>query len=553
MHRRSNAAGTFTAGCQDMAAGTDGGVEGSGARLASAGRVGRSASATGGRLLIAGSLLCAGCALAPPAELPAPASEPVPELPAAFTHGAEANGRESVEWWRAFADPVLDQVIESVLASNFDIAEAVARVHQARVRARLADAAVLPTVRARAGVDSFGVPTNAGIGAQLQELGLDELLGDAAEGFTLPDRLGLTTYALSADFAYELDFWGRAGHASLAAGAELLASESDVHAARIGVLAETIAAYFDIVGLRRQIVIAGRTLEVLEERERLAETRYDRGLSDSLDLYRVRQELRSAQAGIPRRANALAEAEVRLAVLLGGYRDDVAELLPDVPAPETGPKPVPVGVPADLLVQRPDVRAAGHRLEAAGHDIEARRAALMPSLSLSGSLGLQTTDIGGIFNVQQWFGNLLGNLLAPVFDGDRLVSNVALAHTRFNELAAAYGRTVVTAVNEVESALEGLRNEERRHAFLVARREEAQATRDLRAQRYASGVGGYADFLDASLTFLEVESALAGSERSRALARLAVHRALGGAWTIDDAVAATSLPSSSGAAQGQDQ
>ena len=541
-----------------MAVGTDRGVWGNGARLAAAGRVGRLASETAGRLMVAGSVLCTACAWVPRAELPAPASGPVPAMPATFTHGAEAKGQppaeyQSVEWWKAFADPMLDGVIESVLASNFDIAESVARVQQARVRARLAEAAILPTVGARAGVDSFGVPTNAGIGAQLEELGLGELLGDAADGVTLPDRLGLNTYALSADFAYEVDFWGRFGHASLAAGAELLASESDVHAVRIGVLAETITAYFDIVELRRQIAVAGQTVGVLEERERLAETRYDRGLADLLEVYRVRQDLRNAQAGVPRRANALAEAEVRLAVLLGGYRDDVVDLLPDVPVPGTVPEPVPVGVPADLLVQRPDVRAAGKRLEAAGHDIETRRAELMPSLSLSGSLGLQTTDVGGLFNVQQWFGNLLGNLLAPVFDGDRLVSNVALAHTRFNELAAAYGRTVVTAVNEVESALEGLRNEERRHALLVARREEAQATRDLRAQRYASGADGYADFLDASLTFLDVESALVGSERSRALARLAAHRALGGAWTVDDPVAAASLHSSSGAAQGQDR
>ena len=170
----------------------------------------------------------------------------------------------------------------------------------------------------------------------------------------------------------------------------------------------------------------------------------------------------------------------------------------------------------------------------------------MPSLSLSGAVGLQTTDVGGLFNVQQWFGNLISNLLAPVFDGDRLAGNVALAHARFNELAAVYGRTVVTAVNEVESALAGLRSEDRRHALLSARREEARETLALRSQRYQSGVGGYADFLDALRTLLTVESALSDSERSLALARLAVHRALGGAWarpqTAPAPLMATSAP-----------
>ncbi len=477
----------------------------------------------------------------------------MPELPDAFSAEPAAGPRESLEWWRAFADPVLDGVVETVLEANLDMAEAVARVQQARVRARLADAAILPSVGVRAGVDSFDAPINAGIGAQLRELGLDDVLGDAAGGLTLPERLGLTTYALSADFAYEFDFWDRVGHASLAAGAELLASEWDLHSARIGVLAETITAYFDIVEVRRRIAIAREMVDVLAERERLAEIRYDRGLTDSLDLYRVREDLRNTQAGLPRLDVRLAEAEARLAVLLGGYRGDVARLLGPLtplpasrpadgpPAPAPSADPVPAGVPADLLRQRPDVRAALSRLEAAGHAIEARRAELMPALSFSGSIGLQTTEVGGLFNVQQWFGNLLGNLLAPVFDGGRLAGNVALAHTRFNELAAAYGRTVVTAVNEVEAALAGLRNEGRRHALLAAARGEAQATLDLRSERYASGVGGYADFLDASRTLLNVESALATSERNLALARLAVHRALGGAWIAPGPVAGEPL------------
>ena len=487
--------------------------------------------------ILAGCLLC-GCALVPKAPPPSPGPPAVPEPPAEFTQSAPAGAHEPLEWWRAFADPALDEVVEAVLAANFDLAEAVARVQQARVRARLADAAVLPVVRAGAGVDSFDVPVDAGIGAQLRELGLEDALGDlAGEGFTLPDRLGLTTYALRADFAYELDLWDRAAHAARAACAALLASESDVQAARIGILAETITAYFDVVDARRQIAIAERAVGVLEEREQLAETRYDRGLSDSLDLYQVRQDLRNTQAGQPQLRSRLAAAEGRLAVLLGGYRQDVDALLPAAFAPSAAPAPAPVGVPSDLLRQRPDVRAARRRLEAAGHDIEARRAALLPRRSLSGTIGLQTTDVAGLFDVRQWFGNLLSNLFAPVFDGDRLASQVALSEARFNELAAAYGRTVVTAVNEVEAALAALRHEGRRHALLEGWRREAQETLAIRSDRYATGLGGYADYLDASRTLLDIESAIAASERNLALARLAVHRALGGAWTAGDAVA----------------
>ena len=490
-------------------------------------------------LLPLAGCLSAACAFVPAPSLPQAAPEPLAAvtdaLPEGFAGSLGAGEYEPSEWWRAFADPVLDEVVDVALASNFDLAEAVARVQQARETARLARVAIFPVVGARASVDDFSSPTNAGIGAQLQELGLEEALGDAADDFTLAERLGLTTYALSADVAYELDFWGRARNEQLAAGAGYLASESDLWAVRIGMLAETIAAYFEIVDLRRRIALARETAEVLLEREVVAATRYGRGLADSLDLHRVREELRDTQAGVPQLENRLAAAEGRLAVLLGGYGEDVQALLPDTPAPAPPAEPVPVGVPADLLFQRPDVRAANHRLEAAGYAIEARRAALLPSLSLSGTIGLQSSDVAGLLNVHQWFTNLAANLLEPVFDGGRLRSRVALAEARFNELAAAYGRTVVTAVNEVEAALAGLVNEGRRHAFLVSRREEAQATVDLRAERYTAGIGGYADFLDALRALLNVESALAGAERDLALARLAVHRALGGAWVAPDA------------------
>ena len=471
-----------------------------------------------------------GCALRSGSS-PDLSQEAVPELPAGFDESAPAGAYEPVKWWRTFADPVLDDVIESVLASNFSVAEAVARVEQARTRARLANAAILPSVGARAGVDTSDQPTNAAIGAQLDELGLD---------FPLPDRIGITTWSLGADFAYEADFWGRVRHTSLAAGSELLASESDLRAAHIGILAQTISAYFEIGHLRQQLGIARRQVETLEERERLVASRYQRGLAHSLALRRVRQILRSAEAGVPQLENQLADAESGLAILLGGYREDVAAILPDILAPAASPDPVPAGIPADLLLQRPDVQAAGHRLEAAGHTVEARRSALMPQLSISGSIGLLSTEVGGLFDVKQWFTNLTSNLLRPVFDGGRLANNVKLAEARFDELAAAYGQTVVTAVNEVEAALASLGNEGRRRELLAVQREEALASRDLQSRRYQSGVSGYGDLLDATGNLLEAEAALATSERNLALARLAIHRALGGSWTGPDELAAAS-------------
>ena len=476
-------------------------------------------------------LLLSACSLAPGPSLP----EPVAQMPDDFSARLQPGTYEPLEWWTTFRDPVLDAVVDSVLAANFDLAAGVARVQQARARARMARADLFPSVGASAAVNDIDTPTDAGIGAQIQALGLGSP-GDTIAGFALPERIELTTYSVSADFAYELDFWGRARNDARAAGSEYLASESDFHAARIGILAETIATYFDIVSLRRQTELAGETVDVLLERESLASTRYDRGLIDSWTLSQVRQDLRNTQAGLPQLETQLTSAEARLAVLIGGYREDVEALLPEALAPEPAADPVPAGVPADLLFQRPDVRAAGQRLDAARYSIGARRAQLLPSLSLSGSIGLASADAGELFNAQQWFTNLITNLTAPIFQAGRLRNNLALAEGRFDEAAAAYGRAVVTAVNEVETALAGLENETRRHAFLASQRDEALATRDLQSQRYESGVVGYTDYLDALRTLLNVEAALAGATRDLALARLAVHRSLGGAWAAPEAV-----------------
>lgn len=476
-------------------------------------------------------LLLSACSLAPGPSLP----EPVAEMPDDFSARLQPGTYEPLEWWTTFRDPVLNTVVDSVLASNFDLAAGVARVQQARARARMARADLFPSVGASAAVNDIDTPTDAGIGAQIQALGLGSP-GDTIAGFALPERIELTTYSVSVDFAYELDFWGRARNDARAAGSEYLASESDFHAARIGILAETITTYFDIVSLRRQTELATETVDVLLERESLASTRYDRGLIDSWTLSLVRQDLRNTQAGLPQLETQLTHAEARLAVLMGGYREDVEALLPEALAPELAADPVPAGLPADLLFQRPDVRAAGQRLDAARYSIGARRAQLLPSLSLSGSIGLASADAGELFNAQQWFTNLITNLTAPIFQAGRLRNNLALAEGRFDEAAAAYGRAVVTAVSEVETALVGLENETRRHAFLASQREEALATRDLQSQRYESGVVGYTDYLDALRTLLNVEAALAGATRDLALARLAVHRALGGAWASAEAV-----------------
>ena len=471
-------------------------------------------------------VLLASCSLAPSPRVP----EQIAEIEGALAEPDPPAMHEQVEWWNAFDDPVLNRLVKTALGSNFDLEEAVARVDHARARARIARAVRLPAMQAAVGPSEIRMPTSAGLGAQLDQLGLGSDVFEAF-GFALPDRLDLTTYSVGAEFAYEADFWLRDRNVARSARAESLAAESDLHAARIGTVADTVGTYFEVVDLRHQRRLAGQVVQLLKEWKWLMETRYDGGLVEAQDVYAARRQLGDAEAELPQLDALLANAEARLWVLVGGYREELEQMFPDVLATAASLGSGSAQVPADLLNQRPDVRAARQRVEAARYALGARRAELLPSLSLSGSIGLQGAESSDWFDPDQWFRNLSANLLAPVLQRGRLRGNVEVAESLLDAAVAAFGRSVLTAAHEVESAIAGLSASRRRVEILAALEEAAQAEADLRHDRFASGLDDYGVFLAASQMSLSAKSARAAGERELGYARLALHRAVGGDWT----------------------
>ncbi|MDX1548535.1 MAG: TolC family protein [Rhodothermales bacterium] len=476
-------------------------------------------------------LLLGGClSLEPPARLPAP----VAAAPAAYPDAGVEGAYEPLRWWRAFGDPVLTRLVDSALAANLDLAEAAARVEEVRAQYRIVRSPLLPGVTASADASYSDGPSNTGTLSFLSRPGRGDSTDAGGGGGTA--RFSNTTYSASLGFAYELDFWGRVRNDARAALGEAFATEADYHTARLGVLSETIATYFEIVDLRAQIAVLVETIDVLDERVEQTETRYDRGLVSSFELYQVRQDYRNTQASLPQRESQLADAESRLAVLLGRYAGRTASLLGEDLLPRLVFEPIPAGLPAALLVQRPDVRAAAYRLEAARYRIGARRAELFPTLSLSGALGTQGSDAGALLDVlDQWTLNLGAGLTAPLFQAGRLRADVDAAEAQYAQRAAAYARAVLTAYREVAAAMEDYEEQRQRYAFFLAQLDEAEASADLQAARYEAGLTRYTDYLDALRTLYQVQASLSSAGREAALARLAIHRALGGGWTEDGA------------------
>jgi multidrug efflux system outer membrane protein len=477
------------------------------------------------------TVLASGCSFAPEPREPVVVRN-LPEGFAAAPDSTPEAAREAERWWTVYNDPVLERLVDTALAANLDLREAVARVEEVRQRYRIARADLYPSLGLSADATYTDAPTNTGFAGEIGDGDGDG--GAPPGGIAFPDRFKYWTYSAALGFSYELDFWGRARNDTKAAVSDFLASEGDYETARLAVIATTVSTYFEFVELERSVELTRLSVDLLDERADLTNERYYRGLVTTFELYGIQSLFRNTQAALPVLESRLEEAKGRLAVLLGRYAGQIDELLGEETAPAIVLDPVPPELPASLLEGRPDVWAAWQRMEAARYRIGARKAQLYPAIRLDASVGLQSGEINDLFRVDQYFLNLVGGLLQPIFQGGRLRANVGVAEARFQAFAAAYVRTVLTAFKEVQTSLVNLEKQGERYELLRRQLASAQGSVDFQLRSFQRGVGDYLEYLDARQNLASTETNLATAERALAEARLTVHRALGGAWVVDE-------------------
>ncbi len=444
-----------------------------------------------------------------------PKAEAEVTLPDQFDATKPDTLRPMAQWWTAYNDPVLNRLVDTTLARNLDLRVAAARVVEVQQQYRIARAPTLPSVTLSGDVSRSDTPANVGFTSDLPGL---------------PERFDNETYTVAGTLAYERDIWGRIKNQKNAALHEFYATQEDYRAVQIGVLAEVMAAYFELLDLEAQLQLTQASVNLLQERVELTEERYARGLVTSFELYSLRQEFESTRTNLPLLESSLVETTGRLAVLLGMYPDEVALLLADERAPELVLTPIPSGLPSDLLQERPDVAAAMQRLEAARQNIGAAKASLFPTLSLTATGGLQSGELTALVNTGQYFTSLASSITAPLFQGGALRANVRVSEARYGQAAASYEKTLRTAFKEVSATLIAYEKQRERYAMLQEEQAYAEASVQAQEDRVRRGVGDYLAYLDARRNLLRVQTSLASAERALADARLAVHRALGGNW-----------------------
>ena len=474
--------------------------------------------------LATGLLTLAGCSMTPTMSTP-DAEQDLPATYASADTLLPATARdtaryEATRWWTDFGDPTLNTLIDTALVGNLDLEVARARLEELQAQYRIARAPLFPSATVSGNGQRQSQPANTGIGGAI-----------GGGGGSFPDRFAFTTYSASLGLSYELDFWGRVRSQRNAALSQFFATAADVQNTRIAVIGQTISTYFQTVTLERQVQLGARNVALLQERLAITEDRYDRGLVPSFELYAVRQQLDQARATQPTLESQRFDAQSRLAVVLGRLSGNEAALLDDT-APDTlALDPIPAGLPSDLLMRRPDVMAAAARLEATRQQIGVARASLLPRLSLTAEGGVQSSDLSDLLDIDQRFSSFIANLTAPLFQGGALRAEVDAAEARYRQQVAAYEGTLLTAFREVQAALVAYQQQQQRYERVQSQRAAAEATAQNQRDRYERGIGDALALLDAEQNLVQVRQRLATAAQSLIEARLAVHRALGGAWT----------------------
>ena len=435
------------------------------------------------------------------------APAPPPDMPQAYAEPAAADATVPAgDWWGGFGSQELSSFIAAALHANPDIGIAAERVRQAEAQVRIAGATLFPALNFSAGSSRRETRPKGGSWS-----------GENS-----------SNAALSA--SYELDLWGHNAAGVRAAQYSLRATRFDQETVRLTLIAGVANAYFQVLSLRGRLGVASENLAIAERVFKVVDARVRNGANSALDRARQQAAVLSQRAAIPPLELQQRQTLFALAILLGrapeGF-DTMGSAVTGLAVPRVAP-----GLPAQLLVRRPDLASAEAQLAAANANVAAARAALLPGIGLTGSAGLASDVLLNFLNGPTATLAIGVSLLQPIFDGGRLRAQVDVAASRERELVENYRKAVLAALADVESALAaGGRTAEQE---LLQEQVVAQARLALRLAeiRYREGADDLLAALDAQRTLFQAEDQLAQIRLARLQASVGLFKALGGAWKM---------------------
>lgn len=446
-----------------------------------------------------------GCVVGPDYERPAI------ETPEQFRQRISTGAAiTNIPWWQLFEDPQLERLILIALEENKDLAIATARVEETRARLGFVRADQYPRVDGEAGVNR----------------------GNTAEQF-LPGSGVQNSYTLSAQFAFEVDLYGRLRRSTQAAQAELLASEDARNTVLISLIADVASAYFLLRDLDERRGIAGRTLQARQESTRIIRERFEKGTTPKLDVNQAQIEEADAAVQLASLEREVIQTENLLNVLLGRNPGPIAR--GESNEAQVMPPGVPAGLPSELLERRPDIRAAEQLLAAQTARIGVAEALRFPSLSLTASAGQASSELSDLTDSNATIWNIGANFFGPIFDAGKNKQRVEIEIARTRQLLNEYELTVLRAFQEVENALAAVRTLADERAARDVQLDAARSAAFLSRARYDGGVTSYLEVLESDRSLFRTELSSSSIRRAQLVAVVDLYKALGGGWTPPDA------------------
>jgi multidrug efflux system outer membrane protein len=421
----------------------------------------------------------------------------------------EAASIADLPWWEVFQDEVLQQLILDALSSNYDLKTAVARVEQAKALVGVAQSPFYPQIQYQ------------GSGGRQRQ---PQLLTQSAATYDL--------FYGAFSLAWEIDIWGRIRRSSEAAQQQLFATEEFRRGVLLSLVTTVAQSYLQLIELDRELQIARETVKSFEDTLQIFTRQYTGGVGNKLQVERAEAALAQTQAQVPDLERQIVAQENAIRVLLGQNPGDIPRGIPLVARP--APPATPPGLPSALLERRPDVLQAEHTIASANAQVGVAIANFFPQVGLTALYGGQSTELKDIVkgNFSLW--NVAGNAAGPLFQGFLLLEQYRAQVAGWDQTKAQYEQTVITAFSEVSNTLTA------QTKFAEARVAQERAVRAYKESvrlsllRYASGLSGYFEVLEAQQQLFPAQIALAQLQLSELVTVVNLYRALGGGWQLAD-------------------
>jgi NodT family efflux transporter outer membrane factor (OMF) lipoprotein len=415
-------------------------------------------------------------------------------------------------WWEIFGDPQLNALAAQVSISNQNLAVAEAQYREAQALVREARASYFPTATIGIGANRSSPSTTTGVGPPSQ-------------------RIAVSDYSLPLDVSWEIDVWGRIRRTVESNQASAQASAGDLENARLSFQAALAQDYFQLRELDAQKQLLTETVAAFQKFLELIEGLYAQGVDSEADVEAAETQLKTTQAQLINVGVQRAQLEHAIAVLIGKPASDFS--IP--PTPLTGAPPeIPVGVPSELLERRPDVAASERRVAAANAQIGVAEAAFYPSVTLSASLGLESSSLGKLFSAASRFWSVGASISETVFDGGLRRAQTDFARAAYDASVATYRQTVLTAFQGVEDNLAALRILEQEATVQGEAVNAAGRSVFLTLNQYQAGTVGYLNVITAQTIALNDELTAIQILGQRMTAAVLLVEALGGGWNASD-------------------